>query len=623
MKVGAQYLGEGRCAFTVWAPALEQVEVQILAPREAVIPLERRSEGYWQGIVADLYPGALYRYRLNRDGSHPDPASQFQPQGVHGPSQVVDPRFDWTDESWRGIPLEAMVLYELHVGTFTPEGTFAAIIPRLPELRELGVTAIELMPIGQFPGDQQTDPGLAYRNWGYDGVYPFAVQNSYGGPDGLKCLVNACHQQGIAVVLDVVYNHFGPEGNYTSCFGPYFTENYRTPWGRAINFDGADSPGVRRYVIQNVLFWFQDYHLDALRLDATHAIYDLGARHVLQELAEATAALGRDTQWQRYLIAESDLNDPRLIRPWELGGYGLDAQWNDDFHHGLHTLLTGERLGYYMDFGQMAHLAKAYEANFVYDWQYSPHRQRYHGMPCLDRSPSQFVVYLQNHDQVGNRMLGDRITQSLSFEATKLAAGAMLLSPGIPMLFMGEEYGEPAPFTYFVSHADPDLIRAVRQGRKQEFEPFHLQGEPPDPEAVETFTRCRLNWHLQREGRHKVLWEFYQMLLTFRRTHPVMRQRDRQSLQVTIEEEKRLLSLIRLGQDSSLLCLLNFNPAPVMLQAPTGRSARKLIDSADERWMGPGSQLPIDLPAQELITLPPESLMVYELIGPFPPSLMI
>ncbi|HEY9749003.1 MAG TPA: malto-oligosyltrehalose trehalohydrolase, partial [Allocoleopsis sp.] len=370
MRLGAQYLGNGQCEFILWAPTATTVSLQLLSPKQQQIAMEQQEGGYWRVLVPNVEPGTLYQYQVDDGEPRPDPASNLQPQGVHGPSQVVAHQFGWSDRNWDSVPLEAMIIYELHVGTFTQEGTFEAAISRLADLKDLGINAIEIMPVAQFPGD---------RNWGYDGVYPFAVQDSYGGPEGLKKLVDACHQQGLAVVLDVVYNHFGPEGNYLSCFGPYFTNTYRTPWGSAINFDDTYSPGVRNYFIENALYWLRDYHIDALRLDAVHAIYDLGAKHFLQELGENVATLSEQVGRKLYLIAESDLNDPRVIRPVEQGGHGLDAQWSDDFHHALHALVSSDRQGYYQDFGECEQLAKAYRDTFVYDWKYSPHRHRFHG----------------------------------------------------------------------------------------------------------------------------------------------------------------------------------------------------------------------------------------------------
>ncbi len=463
--IGAWTVGEGRCRFRVWAPTAQSVEVHLLPPAERFVPMAGRRRGYYEVVLDGVEPGTLYRYRLDGTLERPDPASRCQPEDVHGPSQVVDSDFDWDDDAWCGIPLRDYIVYELHVGTFTPEGTFEAIIPYLPELRALGITAVELMPIAQFPGQ---------RNWGYDGVYPFAVQHSYGGPDGLKRLVQACHQHSLAVVLDVVYNHLGPDGNYLGDYGPYFTERYKTPWGGALNLDGPYSDEVRRFFIDNALFWVTEFRIDALRVDAVHAILDHSAQPFLQELGLALQARAEHMNRRIYAIAESALNDTRIIRPRELGGYGLDAQWNDDFHHALRVLLTGDQGGYYQDFGELGHLAKAFREGFVYAGDYSTYRRRRHGNSSQHMPAQQFVVFTQNHDQVGNRMLGERLSQLVSLEALKLAASAVLLSPFIPLLFMGEEYGEVAPFQYFISHLDAQLVDAVRRGRREEFASLRL-----------------------------------------------------------------------------------------------------------------------------------------------------
>jgi maltooligosyltrehalose trehalohydrolase len=463
-------------------------------------------------MVQGIEPGARYVFRLENDRDRPDPASRYQPEGVHGPSEVVDhTAFSWTDKGWSGLALQSMIMYELHTGTFTPEGTFDAIISRLGDLKDLGINAIELMPVAQFPGK---------RNWGYDGVYPFAVQNSYGGPEGLKRLVNACHARDIAAILDVVYNHLGPEGNYVGEYGPYFTDKYRTPWGNAINFDGSYSDEVRNFFVRNALSWITDYHIDALRIDAIHGIFDYSARHFLRELGEAVHARAGELGRRIYVIPESDLNDVRVISPPELGGYGLDAQWNDDFHHCLHTLLTGEKSGYYKDFGAIDQMERAYRDGFVYSGQYSPFRKRRHGSSSKDRPASQFVVFSQNHDQVGNRMQGERLSSLVSFEALKLAAGCVILSPYLPLLFMGEEYGETAPFLYFVSHSDPGLIEAVRNGRKEEFKAFGWEGEPPDPQDERTFLASELHWEERTKGSHETLLRFYKQLIACERERP-------------------------------------------------------------------------------------------------------
>jgi len=616
MQVGSKYLGNGQCEFTVWGPNLDSAAVQLVSQENRLIAMEQQDGGYWTAIATEVQPGTCYFYQLNAGESRPDPASHCQPEGVHGPSQVIDHQFDWTDQNWKGIPLESMIIYELHVGTFTPEGTFEAMISRLKDLRELGVNAIELMPIAQFPGDHppgEKNQEQDYRNWGYDGAYLYGVQNSYGGPTGLKRLVDACHQEGIAVILDVVYNHFGPEGNYISQYGPYFTEVYLTPWGSAVNFDDKHSPDVRNFFIQNALYWMRNYHIDALRLDAVHAIYDLGAFHILEELSEKVAALSAEQNRLLYLIAESDLNDPKIIRSIETGGYGIDAQWSDDLHHALYALLTGDRTGYYEDFGKCEHLAKAFQQSFVYDWQYSPHRQRYHGKAPKGCSPSQFVVCIQNHDQVGNRMMGERLPQLVSFEALKLAAGAVLLSPYVPMLFMGEEYGEEAPFTYFVSHSDPDLIQAVRQGRKQEFAAFHGEGEPLDPEAVETFLLCKLNWEKRKQGKHQVLWSFYQHLIQLRNTLPPLAHRDFQSIEVGSDETRQLVWWRRWHENSQVVCLMNFNQSDIPFE-PTLATlcGRKILDSAEPKWSGSGSSAPEELQPGRQATLPAQSVVLYE-----------
>lgn len=613
MRIGAHYLGDNRTEFTVWAPNLDAMTVQLVSPVAKQLAMQRLDDGYWQTIADNTPPGTRYVYQLNHAEARPDPASQYQPQGVHGPSQVISQAFEWRDHDWTGVPLAEMIIYELHVGTFTPEGTFEAMIPRLADLKLLGINAIELMPIAQFPGDRPTEDPAAYRNWGYDGVYLFAPQNSYGGAEGLKRLINACHAEGIAVILDVVYNHFGPEGNYIRQFANYFTETYKTPWGSAVNFDDSHSHHVRNFFIQNALYWLRDYHFDALRLDAIHAIYDLGAKHFLAELAEQVDTLSQEQGRKLYLIAESDLNDPRVIRPIDLGGYGMDAQWNDDFHHALHTLVTDDQLGYYQDYGKCEHLAKAYRDSYVYDWKYSAHRQRFHGNVAHDRPSDQFVVCIQNHDQIGNRMLGERLSQLTSFAGLKLAAGAMLLSPYIPMLFMGEEYGEAAAFTYFVSHSDPDLIQAVRAGRKREFAAFHAEGTPSDPEAAATFQACKLNWKLRQEGKHQVLWSWYQYLIQLRKTLPALIQRDRRCLDTACDEDKKLLWWYRWTDTNRLLCLMNFNSSDVTASlALAGDRWNKILDSADEKWLGLGAQLPNLLLSGQVVTVPAHSLALYE-----------
>jgi maltooligosyltrehalose trehalohydrolase len=613
MIVGANYLGQNRCEFRVWAPLRQQVAVNILSADARLIPLTKEAGGYWSATVEAVSPGTLYEIQLEGDLYRPDPASQYQPQGVHGPSQVVDQQnYQWSDAGWSGKPLQDYIIYELHVGTFTPEGTFEAIIPQLSVLKELGITAIELMPVAQFPGDEPGGDVSAYRNWGYDGTYSFAVQNSYGGPEGLKQLVDACHQQGLAVIMDVVYNHFGPEGNYTADFGPYFTQRYNTPWGSGINFDDAYSDGVRQFVIDNASMWFRDYHIDALRLDAIHAIYDFGATHILADMKAAVSVLEQTRGYPCYLIAESDLNDVRVINPPERGGHGLDAQWSDDFHHALHTLLTGEDVGYYEDFGSPEQLVKALQKGFVYDGIYSRHRKRTHGSDASECPPYQLVVCAQNHDQVGNRMLGERLSTLVTFEALKLAAGAVLLSPYIPLLFMGEEYGETAPFLYFISHSDADLLTAVREGRKREFKAFHAFGDPPVADSLETFEQSKLHWDLRESGKHNLLWRYYQTLIKLRRNIPALAHLDQRHIEAKCTDGDGLVYWHRWFESSRVVCFMNFQPETIHYIPVLDGKWQQRLNSADVNWMGPGSQAPEYLETANPIVLPSQSLVLYE-----------
>jgi maltooligosyltrehalose trehalohydrolase len=604
VAIGATYGADGRCRFLVWAPFAHTVEVHLRAPRERFVPMQQESAGYYQAYTEEVEPGSLYTYRLDGQIERPDPASRCQPQDVHGPSQVVDPRFPWQDQQWGGLPLQAYILYELHVGTFTAAGTFAAIIPHLDALKRLGITAIELMPIAQFPGQ---------RNWGYDGVQPFAAQYSYGGPEGLKHFVNACHQQGLAVVLDVVYNHLGPEGNYLGSFGPYFTDHYKTPWGAALNFDGPLSDEVRRFFIENALYWITECHIDALRLDAVHAIMDYSAYSFLEELAAVVHVQAERLNRPAYLIAESNLNDPRLVRPPALGGYGLDAQWNDDFHHALHTLLTGEQAGYYQDFGTLAHLGTAWSTGYVYTGQYSPYRQRRHGRASHLVPAHALVVCAQNHDQVGNRMHGERLSQLVSFERLKLAASVVLLSPYIPLLFMGEEYGETAPFHYFVSHLDPELVEAVRRGRREEFAAFRWQGEPPDPQAEVTFWHSKLNHALRDQEPHRTLLAFTRELIRLRTGLAALAAMCKETMEVLSYEEQQVLCVRRWSQDEEVVTVFHFGETSVSLALPVPAGHwHKQLDSAEEQWQGRGSSLPLLLPStgEVRLTLPPTMVVL-------------
>jgi maltooligosyltrehalose trehalohydrolase len=608
MKIGADYKGDGKCDFVVWGPMLNSISVKIVTPAERLIPMKRDSAGYWRTSAGSICPGSEYFFVLEENRDRPDPASCYQPRGVHGPSMVIDHQaFKWEDAKWRGIPLPEMIMYELHTGAFSDEGDFNAIIRRLDDLSELGVNAIELMPVAQFPGK---------RNWGYDGSCPFAVQNSYGGPEGLKQLVNECHKKNIAVILDVVYNHLGPEGNYLWDYGPYFTDKYRTPWGQAINFDDAYSNEVRDYFIENALHWFINYHIDALRLDAIHGITDMSARPFLLELAEKVQGFSSAKGRKFFLIAESDLNDSRVIRCRESGGFGFDAQWNDDFHHCIHTVLTGENNGYYKDFGKTGHIVKALNEGFVYSGEYSEYRKRNHGNASGDLPAERFIVFSQNHDQTGNRILGERLSGLVSFEALKLAAGITLLSPYVPLLFMGEEYGEDSPFLYFVDHSDEGLIEAVRKGREEEFAAFNVGGKPPDPQAVETFLKSKIDWSKRSEGHHNTLLAFYKELIRLRKQTIPLSCPERDNIEVTGSDDDKTLFIKRKKAGCHVLCIFGLGREDVKKTMSLAEGKwTKALDSTESFWKGTGTLLPEKINDGQEITIKGESLAIY-IMGP-------
>lgn len=593
---------DGMARLTVWAPQAKSVATTLCNSAHP-LPLQPEDYGYWTLTTDQIKPGDLYKILLDQDQSFPDPASLAQPQDVHGPSQAVClADFAWTDPDWANIPLDEYLIYELHVGTFTPEGSFAALEEKLDYLKELGITAIEIMPVAQFPGN---------RNWGYDGVFPYAVQHSYGGAKGLQQLVDACHQKGIAVVLDVVYNHMGPEGNYFSQFGPYFTAKHCTPWGNALNFDDAWCDGVRRYFIENALMWFRDFHIDALRLDAVHAIKDFSATHILQEIRLYVDQLEAQTGRKHYLLVESDLNDPRFINPPAVGGYGMQAQWTDEFHHALRVTAGEEQRGYYCDFNGIVHLAKSYRDAYVYDGQFSAHRQRTFGLKAESNPGQQFIVFSQNHDQVGNRMLGERTSQLVSFEMQKVMAGAVLTSPYLPLLFMGEEWSESNPFLYFISHTEKELVEAVREGRRSEFADFHGQGEVPDPFTDDTFQRSKLQWDRVRQEPHQTMFRYYQSLIGLRKQQPALRQLSRQHLEVAVQEDAQTLVLRRWHSDQQVVCLMNFSKQSQTVPVPASAETWiKLLDSADPVWNGPSAS-PEAVSGGFSLSLPPESLVIY------------
>jgi maltooligosyltrehalose trehalohydrolase len=544
--------------FTIWAPYARDIAVMLEnVPYPMVGPDER---GWWSVSVERAESGSDYGFVLDDDKTvYPDPRSQWQPNGVHGMSRIYDQAaFAWTDHGWQALPLGLGVIYELHVGTFTPRGTFDAAIERLDYLVELGITHVELMPVAAFPGG---------HGWGYDGAALFAVYESYDGPDGLKRLVDACHTRRLAVLLDVVYNHFGPVGNYSGKFGPYLTERHRTPWGGAVNFEGWGSDEVRRFFCDNALMWMRDYHIDGLRLDAVHEFVDRSARHFMEQLSEEVKKISAKLGRRLVLIAESDLNDPRVVRPREVGGYGMDAQWSDDFHHALFTVLhsgEGEK-GYYVDFGSVAKLAKALTKTFVQDGTYSRYRGRSHGRPVGNISPHRFLGYIQNHDQVGNRAIGDRIEQVVGMDLAKVAAGIVLTAPFVPMIFQGEEFAASTPFQYIADHEDPEMARAVKEGRQSEFAAFGWAPEDvPDPERVETFLRSKLNWNEVHGGPHEEMLEWYRSLIKLRRRSSSLNDGTLGQTEVSFDEEKRWLVMTR----GAVIVMCNFGEGVVELNLP-------------------------------------------------------
>jgi maltooligosyltrehalose trehalohydrolase len=522
--------------FRVWAPRARRVDL-VLGRGEQRHPLDGPDEFSWFSAEVDgAPPGGDYAYSLDGGPPRPDPRSPWQPEGVHGPSRLVDhSAFPWTDQGWQGgVPLAQGVVYELHVDTFSAEETYEGAIGRLDHLVKLGVTHVELLPVAEYPGRW---------GWGYDGVDLYAPNSTDGGPEGLKRLVDACHAKGLGVIFDVVYNHLGPSGNYLGEYGPYFTDRYATPWGEAVNLDGPDSDPVREFVLDNALMWLRDYHVDGLRLDAVHAIVDTSATHILEELAGRVDQLEAELGLPKFLVAESDLNDPRVVAHREAGGYGMDGQWSDDFHHALHAVLTGERAGYYADFGSVGQVAKALGQAFVYDGCYSHHRRRRHGRTPVDIPATRFLGYLQNHDQVGNRAHGERSSMLMGTGLLKAAAAIVVLGPWVPMLFHGEEWGASTPFLYFTDHDDPELGRAVTEGRRREFAAFGWDpADVPDPQDPETFRRSKLNWDEVERSPHKELLDWHRRLIALRRSTPELSDGRFDRVAVDYDEEGRWLT---------------------------------------------------------------------------------
>jgi maltooligosyltrehalose trehalohydrolase len=572
-------------SFRVWAPNAKQVEVKI---GSNLFGMTVGEGGWWFAEIPLEGAGIDYTFVIDRGEPIPDPRSPWQPNGIHGPSRTVDhAAFRWTDQHWRAPALSSAIIYELHVGTFTREGTFIAAIDKLDYLADLGVTHIELMPVVEFSGN---------RGWGYDGVDLYAPHHVYGEPDDLKHLIDACHARGLAVILDVVYNHLGPVGNYLARFGPYFTQRYATPWGQAINFDGAGSDEVRRFFCDNALMWLRDYHFDGLRIDAVHAILDISAVHFLEQLASVVKDLQMQTGRQLVLIAESDLNDPRVVRPGEIGGYGMHAQWSDDFHHALHCVLTGERTGYYRDFGSLADLAKALQHAFVYDGRYSAFRGRRRGRAPSGLSGHSFLGYLQTHDQIGNRAKGERSSHLMGVGRLKIAAALVLTAPFIPMLFQGEEWGATSPFLYFTDHQDPELGRNVTEGRRREFAAFGWNPEEiPDPQAVATFERSKLNWSERDEEPHAGLLVWHRRLMELRRKIPALSNGRLNEVLVSFDETANWF-LVKRG---AVVIACNLSQRKQRVPAKIDPESRLLLASDDAVQL-----------IQDTVELPPESVAI-------------
>jgi maltooligosyltrehalose trehalohydrolase len=565
--------------FRVWASVPKKVELRF---GKQNFPMTRSDDAWWSGSIAEAKTGDDYGFLLDGEGPFPDPRSPSQPNGVHGLSRLVDESFPWTDAGFQAPPLASAIIYELHLGTFTPAGTFLSAIEKLNRLAALGVTHVELMPVNEFDGDW---------GWGYDGVDLFAPHHAYGTPADLKTLVDACHARGLAVILDVVYNHLGPSGNYLGKFAPYFTKKFATFWGEGINFDGPDSFEVRRFFCDNALRWLRDFHFDGLRLDAVHGIVDTSAVHFLEQLKIQVDQLSAQTGRHLVLIPESDLNDPRLLWSRECGGYQLDAQWSDDFHHALHTVLTGEQQGYYSDFGKIAQLAKALQNAFVYDGNFSPHRRRPHGRKTTGLSGHRFLAYLQNHDQIGNRAIGDRSSRLMSIGQLKIGAALVLTSPFVPMLFQGEEWAASTPFCYFTNYQEPTLANAVRAGRCREFAAFGWKPEDTaDPQAPETFAKSKLNWEECLRPPHSELFDWHQQLIQLRRTEPDLADGRLERVSAHFDEAQRWLVAAR----GCITIACNFGGQTQTVLLPVGQAQLRLASAPGCKLSGQRLELPAE-----------------------------
>ena len=577
MKIGANYY-QKECEFLVWAPGQSKVSL-VLPEKNQVLKMDPEKNGYWRLVINNIEPKTRYMFRLEDDISRPDPSSHYQPDGVFGPSLIMDhSSFSWKDANWHGINFEEMIIYEIHTGTFSASGTFAGVTEKASEFSELGVNAVELMPISQFSGA---------RNWGYDAVFPFAVQNTYGGPDELKVLVNEFHSKGIAVILDVVYNHLGPEGSILKYFGPYFLVNQVTPWGASINFDGVNSSQVRNFFFENAIYWFKNYHIDALRLDAVFAILDKSPSHFLKELSEKVEDFSKTISKKLVLVGENGNIDSKLLQPRNESGYGLDALWHDDFHHSLHGLLTGEKNSYYNNFGSLGKFIEVLNQNYFYS---NTLAEKDPGGFKKFVDPSKLVVFSQNHDQIGNRPLGDRLITIAGFEASKLAAGLVLLSPFIPLLFMGEEYGEFAPFLFFTNYFNPYLGIEVRDGRERDLRSNYWNEKPIDPQDPIAFNSSKLDWQKRYSGKCRLILEYYKKLIKIRRDLKINKFVHTKFIET---ENTDLLIIQRTFSNSILTLIANFSKSVQDYRfSCQGEGFEKILDSADIEWAGPGSLMP-------------------------------
>ncbi len=593
-QFGVSIQDNGSLKFKVWAPNVQQVELNISSPYHLRKPMIPEQNGVFTTYVDILSFPVEYTYILDGYTERADPASTWQPMGVNGPSKVCDhTSFKWNDEDWTGLDLKEMIIYELHVGTYTAQGTFKSVIDKIPHLKQLGINTIELMPIATFAGE---------RNWGYDGVLLYAPQESYGGPIGLKQLVNACHQNGIAVILDVVYNHFGPEGNHLEDFGPYFTSKYTTPWGKAINYDGEYSTFVRDFIIENAIHWLKYFHIDGLRLDAIHGIFDQSAYHILEELRDRFAKAAEEEGRQACLIAESDLNDPKYVSPQTNGGCGLDAQWNDDFHHSVHSFVTGSRVGYFEDYGSVEYISKALTDGFVYDGIWSNFRKRYHGKSSAEIPGFKMVNFIQNHDQIANASHGLRLASLVDKKKYLLASTLLLLSPSTPLLFMGQEWATKTPFYFFTDFEDTELQEAVRKGRLKEYSLNGISEGFRDPGDIETFRECLLDWNWNKDEECMEVFRHYQKLIALRKDHPALNRSADSQTNVNYSEEGEWITIEKsTNKGDSCIVVINFSESPKTIHVDNHVYQSKALYSTENIHQ-----------FNDSITLEPLSFAVYD-----------